>query len=173
MGSLRSAGMAAQGCCKAFAHDLLRSSPVGGNSARLLAHYFHDEAFALFVLLVLLVTLLATRHSTRSRRVAIVIGVLIVSTRFFVDSDPNIVFPYNTRKNGWKGANTASYTELLKAALWCCVANMASVTWLLIFGLAKLAITVVSQPRGNAAASPVPYAPNFAALAHIVGPARS
>ena len=140
MGSLRSAGMAAQGCCKAFAHDLLRSSPVGGNSARLLAHYFHDEAFALFVLLVLLVTLLATRHSTRSRRVAIVIGVLIVSTRFFVDSDPNIVFPYNTRKNGWKGANTASYTELLKAALWCCVANMASVTWLLIFGLAKLAV---------------------------------
>jgi len=140
VGSLRSAGMAAQGCCKAFAHDLLRSSPVGGNSARLLAHYFHDEAFALFVLLVLLVTLLATRHSTRSRRVAIVIGVLIVSTRFFVDSDPNIVFPYNTRKNGWKGANTASYTELLKAALWCCVANMASVTWLLIFGLAKLAV---------------------------------
>ena len=140
VGSLRSAGMAAQGCCKAFAHDLLRSSPVGGNGARLIAHYFHDEAFALFVLLVLLVTLLATRHSTRSRRVAIVIGVLIVSTRFFVDSDPNIVFPYNTRKNGWKGVNTASYTELLKAALWCCVANMASVTWLLIFGLAKLAI---------------------------------
>ena len=140
MGSLRSAGMAAQGCCKAFAHDLLRSSPVGGNGARLIAHYFHDEAFALFVLLVLLVTLLATRHSTRSRRVAIVIGVLIVSTRFFVDSGPNIAFPYDTRKNGWKSANTTSYTELFKAALWCCVANMASVTWLLIFGLAKLAI---------------------------------
>ena len=92
VGGLGSAGTAAQGCCKAFAHDLLRSSPVGGNGARLLAHYFHDEAFALFVLLVLLVTLLATRHSTRSRRVAIVIGVLIVSTRFFVDRSLALCF---------------------------------------------------------------------------------
>ena len=123
VGSVGAAGDAAKACCSAFARDLLSgASPQRG--ARLVAHYFHHEAFALLLALVLLVTLGVARQcgTPMPRRAALVLGILVASAGFFVDVDVGLLsFGFDTvlhRTNMWRCLfNTAGESRPLARPL--------------------------------------------------------